>query len=371
MNFSVDKNQLLKHLSYTQGVVDSKSTMIILSHILFSAKDGKLFLSSTDLESSTHTSLPINIIEPGDVCLPAKKILDIIDKIPDKDIKISKNNSNQIEIDYKKGKTKIKCLPAEDFPQIPKPNDFIYTAIKSQMLNDLIQKTSYSIGSDDLRKNLTGIFFDMTNSKKIKLVSTDGHRMSTVEDEFENNSQIESFLLSKKAATELKKFALESEVVQIGTNKNFFICDNGQTSILSRLIDVKFPDYAQVVPSAKTNTFRVDRNEMLSLLQRVSVVLSEKTKGARISIGPQELEIKTTSDDGETTELISIKERASELTDAVLEVGFNVRYLIDALSSFAEEEVSVCINDEVSPACIYSEQEGEIKQLAVIMPMRV
>ena len=100
MIFSVDKNQLSKHLSYTQGVVDSKSSMIILSHILFSAKQGRLFLSSTDLESSTHTSLPTNISEEGEVCLPAKKIFDIIDKIPDKDIKISTNNNNQVEIEY-------------------------------------------------------------------------------------------------------------------------------------------------------------------------------------------------------------------------------------------------------------------------------
>ena len=371
MIFSVDKNQLSKHLSYTQGVVDSKSSMIILSHILFSAKQGRLFLSSTDLESSTHTSLPTNISEEGEVCLPAKKIFDIIDKIPDKDIKISTNNNNQVEIDYKKGKTKIKCLPAEDFPQIPKPDDFAYTAIKSEMLNDLIQKTSYSIGSDDLRKNLTGVFFDMEAENKIKLVSTDGHRMSRVEEEFENNKQIESFILSRKAALELKKFVGDSEVVQIGTNKNFFICDNGQTSILSRLIDVKFPDYQQVVPSNINNTFKVEKKELLSSLQRVSVVLSEKTKGARIAIGKEEVEIKTTSDDGETTEIINIKESTTTISDAVLEVGFNVKYLIDALSSFSEEELFVCVNDEVSPACIFSNQEQTNKQLAVIMPMRV
>ena len=248
MKFSVDKNLLLKHLSYAQGIVDSRSQMVVLSHVLFRTEKGRLYLSSTDLESSIHTSIPATIFEDGGVCLPAKKILEITEKIPDQDIKISTNKSSQIEIDYSTGKTKIKTLPTEDFPEIPKPEDFSYITIETPLLEGALQKTLHSIGSDDLKKNLTGVFFDMTTQNKLKLVTTDGHRMSLTEEEFQNTTS-GSFILPKKAAQELKRFIKDTEVVSIGYTKSFFICDNGQTSILSRLVGVEFPEYKRVIPN--------------------------------------------------------------------------------------------------------------------------
>ena len=365
MRFSVNKSLLLKHLFYVQGVIDTRSTMLILSHVLFLVKDGRLFLSSTDLESTSYTSLPINAEEDGAVCLPAKKILEITEKITDEDVKISTNKTNQLEVVHTTGTTKIKTLPAEDFPQIPKPEDFTYVATKSATLSSLIQKTAYAVGGDGLRKNLTGVFFDMTTPGKIRLVATDGHRMSIAEEELENNTQ-ESFVLSKKAANELKKFIKDTEIVQIGIGKSFFVCDNGQTSILSRLIDVDFPEYNQVLPRDLSNTFKVERKKLLESLQRVSVVLSDKARGARMLINKNEIEIRSTSDEGETTETIQISEAQNNT-----EAGFNVKYLIEALSSFEEEEVFFCVTDEVSPACIYSNKDNTHKQLSVVMPMRV
>ena len=262
--------------------------MLILSHVLLEAKEGKLFLSSTDLESSVYTSFPANITEEGSVCLPAKKIYEIVEKTPDGEIQIQTINDLQAQIDYRKGKTKIKTQNAEDFPQIQKPDDFVYRAIKSEKLDNLIKKTLYCIGSDDLRKNLTGIFFDMTQNGKIRLVSTDGHRMSLAEENIEN-SIVESFTLPKRASIELRKFIKDSEVVNIGVGKNFFICDDGQTSLLARLVDVKFPDYKQVLPTSFKNTIKIEKKQLTDALQRASVVLQEKNKGVKIYIGENKI----------------------------------------------------------------------------------
>ncbi len=365
MKFSVDKNLLLKHLSYAQGIVDTRSQMVVLSHVLFRTEKGRLYLSSTDLESSMHTSIPATIFEDGGVCLPAKKILEITEKIPDQDIKISTNKSSQIEIDYSTGKTKIKTLPTEDFPEIPKPENFSYITIETPLLEGALQKTLHSIGSDDLKKNLTGVFFDMTTQNKLTLVTTDGHRMSLTEEEFQNTTS-GSFILPKKAAQELKRFIKDTEVVSIGYTKSFFICDNGQTSILSRLVGVEFPEYKRVIPNNFSNTFEIEKKQLLESLQRVSVILSEKTKGARMFINKDGVEIKTISDDGETVETIQ-----TTGAEKNIEVGFNVKYLIDALNAFNEEKVFVCVNDEISPACIYSNENNKHKQLAIVMPMRV
>tara|TARA_B100000212_G_C27234968_1_gene473273 strand:- start:121 stop:771 length:651 start_codon:yes stop_codon:yes gene_type:complete len=216
-----------------------------------------------------------------------------------------------------------------------------------------------------MRKNLTGIYFDLTQPGKIKAISTDGHRMSLVEESIEN-TLTESFILPKKATTEIRKFIKESDAVKIGVGKAFFICDNGQTSILSRLIDVKFPDYNQVVPNNTNNKFIVNREKLLNSLQRVSVVLSEKSKGAKILISSDSIEIRSLSESGESAEVLE-----KSTNEQNLEVGFNVKYLIDAINSFDSKEIMVSINDEVSPACLCKSIEDQDSQKAIIMPMRV
>ena len=135
---------------------------------------------------------------------------------------------------------------------------------------------------------------------------------------------------------------------------------------LSRLIDVKFPDYTQVVPNNTNNNFQIDREKLLQTLQRVAVVLSEKTKGAKITILEKHIEIRSLSETGESAETIEKSQNTQNI-----EVGFNVKYLIDALNSFESKEVCVSINDEVSPACIYENDADQEKQKAIIMPMRV
>ena len=365
INFSVDKSEFLKHIFFCVGIVDTRSTMLVLSHIYLEAKDDRVFISSTDLESSMYSSFPAKINSAGNICISGKKLFDVVEKLPDEKINVSLTTDSHVEISFSTGKTKIKTLPGEDFPQVPKPQDFVYRTIKSEILTNIISKTSYCVSNDEMRKKLTVVYFDLTQPGKIKAISTDGHRMSLVQEEIEN-SITESFILPKKATTEIRKFIKESESVKIGVGKAFFICDNGQTSILSRLIDIKFPDYTQVVPNNTNNSFKVDREAFLKTLQRIGVVLSEKTKGAKITISNTKIEIRSLSETGESAETINKSENAQNI-----EVGFNVKYLIDALSSFETKEVFVSINDEVSPACIFSDEINQEKQKAIIMPMRV
>ena len=258
INFSVDKSEFLKHIYFCVGIVDTRSTMLVLSHIYLEAKDDRVFISSTDLESSMYSSFPAKINGPGNICISGKKLFDVVEKLPDEKINVSLTTDSHVEISFSTGKTKIKTLPGEDFPQVPKPQDFVYRTIKSEILTNIISKTAYCVSNDEMRKNLTGVYFDLTQPGKIKAISTDGHRMSLVQEEIEN-SITESFILPKKATNEIRKFIKESESVKIGVGKAFFICDNGQTSILSRLIDIKFPDYTQFVPNNTNNSFKVDR----------------------------------------------------------------------------------------------------------------
>ena len=268
INFSVDKSEFLKHIYFCVGIVDTRSTMLVLSHIYLEAKDDRVFISSTDLESSMYSSFPAKINGPGNICISGKKLFDVVEKLPDEKINVSLTTDSHVEISFSTGKTKIKTLPGEDFPQVPKPQDFVYRTIKSEILTNMISKTAYCVSNDEMRKNLTGVYFDLTQPGRIKAISTDGHRMSLVQEEIEN-SITESFILPKKATNEIRKFIKESESVKIGVGKAFFICDNGQTSILSRLIDIKFPDYTQVVPNNTNNA----KGQSEPIKQHISVPL--------------------------------------------------------------------------------------------------
>ena len=212
INFSVDKSEFLKHIFFCVGIVDTRSTMLVLSHIYLEAKDDRVFISSTDLESSMYSSFPAKINSAGNICISGKKLFDVVEKLPDEKINVSLTTDSHVEISFSTGKTKIKTLPGEDFPQVPKPQDFVYRTIKSEILTNIISKTSYCVSNDEMRKNLTGVYFDLTQPGKIKAISTDGHRMSLVQEEIEN-SITESFILPKKATTEIRKFINESDAV--------------------------------------------------------------------------------------------------------------------------------------------------------------
>ena len=134
---------------------------------------------------------------------------------------------------------------------------------------------------------------------------------------------------------------------------------------MSRLIDIKFPDYTQVVPNNTNNSFKVNREKLLKTLQRVGVVLSEKTKGAKIIISDDKIEIRSLSETGESAEVLEKSKNTQNI-----EVGFNVKYLIDALSSFESSEVFVSINDEVSPACIFSDETDPVSYTHLTLPTK-
>ena len=142
INFSVDKSEFLKHIYFCVGIVDTRSTMLVLSHIYLEAKDDRVFISSTDLESSMYSSFPAKINGPGNICISGKKLFDVVEKLPDEKINVSLTTDSHVEISFSTGKTKIKTLPGEDFPQVPKPQDFVYRTIKSEILTNIISKTA-------------------------------------------------------------------------------------------------------------------------------------------------------------------------------------------------------------------------------------
>ncbi len=230
----------------------------------------------------------------------------------------------------------------------------------------MISKTIFSVSPDELRRNLSGIYFENTGDKSLRLVATDGHRLSYVD--YESPSSIgltRNVLVPKKAVSELRKLLRYSDQLLIGCEANFFVSKVDDITLCSRLIDADFPDYKQVTPDSTKNRFKVNTNHLLSALKRVSVFSSEKTRSIKIEVSNNSLNLVSISPDvGEAKESIVIEYSGDDV-----EIGFNSRYLMDVLEAVNEAVVVIGITDELSPVMIIPESGNNY--VNVIMPMRV
>jgi DNA polymerase-3 subunit beta len=234
------------------------------------------------------------------------------------------------------------------------------------MIDDMITKTIFAVSPDELRRNLAGIYFEKIGRESLRLVATDGHRLSFIEKNIACDVKLpRSVVVPKKGVAELRKIVKLAKNVRIGCGKNFFMAEGDGIILTTRLIDAEFPDYKQVIPEVTKNNFLVARTEFLSALRRVSILSSEKTKSVKMSINSDKMTLVSVHPEvGEAKEEVPI-----EFSGNFIEIGFNARYLMDVLEVMSEEKVLVGINDELSPTVI--KPVGEEAYISVIMPMRV
>jgi DNA polymerase-3 subunit beta len=230
----------------------------------------------------------------------------------------------------------------------------------------MIAKTIFAVSPDDMRRNLSGIYFEKTGKQELRLVATDGHRLSLVDKRIEGEVKIKrSVVVPRKGVTELRKLVKLVENINIGIGKNDFIAEGNGITLNVRLIDAEFPNYKQVIPEATQWSVEVRRDDFLSALRRVSIISSERTKGVKISLDDGNMTLVSVSPElGEAREVVPIKYKGDSI-----ELGFNARYLIDVLEVIISELVQLGISDELSPLII--RPIGDEEYISVIMPMRV
>jgi DNA polymerase-3 subunit beta len=234
------------------------------------------------------------------------------------------------------------------------------------VLEEMVSKTIFAVSPDELRRNLAGIYFEEAGSKSMRLVATDGHRLSLVEKGIDSRVKFsKGFVVPKKGVAELRKVLKLSDKVRIGLGDNFFMAEGEEVILIARLIDADFPDYRQVTPEVTKATLTLDRNVFLRALKRVSILSSEKTRSVKFIINPSGMTMISVSPEvGEAKETIPL-----DYAGEPIELGFNARYLMDVLEVMAQERVQIGLIDELSPAVL--RPESDELYLSVIMPMRV
>lgn len=366
MKFKTQVQDFSLKLGLVQGISERRATMPILSHVLVTLKNNKIEISATDLETTMSTWCDAQVEKEGSLAIPARKLFEIVKELPDGEIEVEEIGNHWVEIRSSSANFKIAGLPSEDFPIVPELHSENLFSVESFLIEDMISKTIFAVSPDELRRNLAGIYFEESGEKNLRLVSTDGHRLSLVEKKIDGGVKFDKgFVVPKKGVAELRKVLRLSETVRIGVGDNFFMAEGENIVLIARLIDADFPDYKQVTPEVTKVTISIGRDELLSALKRVSILSSEKTRSVKLNIEKGAMTLISVSPEfGEAKESIPL-----DYDGEPVELGFNARYLMDVLEAITQEKVQIGLIDELSPAVIRPD-EDEI-YMSVIMPMRV
>ncbi len=368
MKFVCDASSLSEKLSIVQGISERRITMPILSHVLISSNENNITVTATDLENTLQTECSAIVQASGKIALPSKKLFEIIREIHSGDIEIEELDNNWVQIQSSGVNFKLAGLPAADFPSLPVQQLQNQADVQAAMLDDMIAKTFFAVSADDLRRNLAGLYLEPLDGGMLRIIGTDGHRLSYIEKKFESSLGFNTgIILPRKGVSELRKILknTDSGQVKLTVMNNFFIAESKDITLFSRLIELEYPDYKQVVPEVSKYSFVVNRETLKTAVRRVSVLSSEKTKSIKMNIGPSNLQLlSVTPELGEAKEQIEV-----QYSDEPVELGFNSVYIMDVLDAIDSEQVEIEITDELSPALI--RPGGDQNYVSVIMPMRV
>lgn len=373
MEFRIDKELFLKSLQKIQGIVEKRTSMPILSNVLLEATESSLHVTATDLEVGMKSSYPADVTAPGRITVGAKKLYEIVKELPSQIITFSTKENDWVEIKCGKVHFNIVGLSPDEFPYFPAIKEESLFEIESTLLKGMIEKTSYAICNDDTKYNLNGLFTKVEvnpdNSQVLKMVATDGHRLSIANGALKGSAGpelLKGVILPKKGIYELKKITEEdSGTLMFGFMENSAVIKRGDSYMVMRLVDGEFPDYNRVIPVANDRTITVNKDEFTHSVRRMAILSSEKFKGIMLEISASSIKISSSNPElGDAMEEIDVTYGGDPLA-----VRFNARYLLDVLAVAETESVDMKFKDELSPSIIVPQNSNSF--LAVIMPMRL
>jgi len=371
MKLKIKKEEILKGLQRIQGVVEKKNTMPILSNMLLIADDRGVEIIATDLEIGLRGRYAAEVDKPGAVTVSAKKMYEIVRELPADDIQINVEENNWVRIQTGHSQFKLIGLPRDEYPALPDVAEDGMIVIEGDTLRDMIKKTLYAVGENDARYVLNGLFVHMTQTKgglNIRMVGTDGHRLSMIDRVVDAKHKEEGIIIPKKAMVELRRLLEEDAPkteLRLGFSKNHALFKRDGLVMVSKLIDGNYPNYLQVVPSKSTKKVTVSKDAFTHAVKRVSILSKEKTNAVKLQLESGQLILSTNNPEvGEANEELAVDYKGEAIA-----IGFNSRYLMDVLMAMDRETISLELSDALSP-CLITE-EGDENYKCVVMPMRV
>ena len=368
MKFSIDQSSLLKTLNIVSKGVSQKTTMPILKGIYMQATlDGILKLVSYDLDFSVESSISCNVEEEGIIVVPAKMFMDIIRKISEEEILFEIEKEDILKIKSYNSEFKIATLAKEDFPNIGEVENVSSTInFSKEKIKELIRKTEFAACTDESQGVITGVYFEIEQDQ-VNVVALDGFRMSIARD-YMISAKNQNILIYSKIIKELYKIIVEIEDYEnlnlvIGENKAVFMIKD--TKIITRLMEGEFIKYKDILPKDKSTSIIINRADFEDGIERANLIAKEgKHNLIKIEIKENLLNITSSSEEGAVKEEIIIEKEGNDL-----EIGFNSKYLLDALKKIEEDKIKIYFNSNIAP-CLIKPIEGDNYEF-LVLPMRI
>jgi DNA polymerase-3 subunit beta len=371
MEITVSKFELLRELTATQGVVERKTTIPILSNYLFEAAGDKLSLTATDLDLSLRTSCVAKVKKEGACTIPARKLHDYVKLLPDADITIKLLENHWVSIRCGRSNTKMVGMARSNFPSLPTFPTAGVVKIPAQVLRSMIAKTGFAIASEESRYTLNGALM-VLKPESITMVATDGHRLSHIErtgGKFEGISGEQKTLVPKKAMDELKSLldSTDAEEIEFAKDDATLYFRIGQRLLTSRQLTGQFPNFEAVLPKDNNKSITVHGEDLSAAISRVAQFADERSRAVKMRLEKGELKLSASSTEtGESEDSLEI-----DYNGDMIQIGFNAQYLLDFLKAAGSGDVKLEFKDSQSAGQMRPAEGEEYKYRYIVMPMRI
>ncbi|TLZ25791.1 MAG: DNA polymerase III subunit beta [Gammaproteobacteria bacterium] len=365
MKLTAAREELLAPLQSVIGVVERRQTMPVLANVLLAARDNKLSVTGTDLEVELVATCAVSVQQPGDITVPGRKLLDIFRSLPEKVSVMLSTEGERVSVRAGRSRFTLSSLPASEFPLVEEINAQQTLTMPQGEFRRLIDKTHFAMAQQDVRYYLNGLLLE-TDGKALRAVATDGHRLALCETELSGKARTsQQVIVPRKGVLELQRILGTENNIELAVGTNHVRAQIGEIRFTSKLIDGRFPEYARVIPSNPPKTVEADRENLRQALQRTAILSNEKYRGIRLTARPDLLTLQAHNPEQEEAEdQVEVSYKGEEV-----EIGFNVNYLLDALSAIEGDKVQIGLTDSNSSCLIHA--PGTMHTRYVVMPMRL
>ncbi len=366
MRFSLQREVFLKPLGQVVNVVERRQTLPVLANLLAVVSDGQLSLTGTDLEVEMVARCAVDDAESGDATIPARKLFDIVRALPDGSRVTVSQVGDKITVQAGRSRFTLASLPANDFPSVDEVEATERVTVPEAALKELIERTAFAMAQQDVRYYLNGLLFDLAD-KRLRCVATDGHRLALCEAALDEAVQTKrQIIVPRKGVQELQRLLEGGDrSLELEMGRSHIRVKRDDVTFTSKLIDGRFPDYEAVIPIGADREVKVDREVLRAALQRAAILSNEKYRGVRLEVSPGQLRINAHNPEQEEAQ----EEIEANTKVDGLAVGFNVNYLLDALSALRDETVVIALRDANSSALVREATNERSRH--VVMPLRL
>jgi len=378
MELAIDRLSLLNSLSMVQGIVERRNTVPILGHVLMEPAQDRLRLCATDLEVGIRTELAAQTAEPAPLTLSARKLFEIVRETEGDKVNIKALDNDWFELRCGRARFKMTGLDPRSFPAMPSPDgkdDQTQTStVKGALrlapaeLAAMIDKTIFAVSPDEARYNLSGVYIVAADDGRIRMVATDGHRLSMIEREATGFSLASGVIIPRKGLAELRKLLdqADEQEAHLVVDGQLAWLRRGSTELSMRLVEGEFPDYKGVIPGQSRYEIHVGRDALLNAMRRAAIFSNERYHGVKLAFAEDTLTVSSTSPDlGEASETLDIAFNGAEFS-----IGFNAQYIQQVLNVLPSDSDAVLgLSDEVTAGIITTPSDSSYQY--VVMPMRL